>query len=182
MRRDTAHKDISSFFQTLCQASFESSREACSYLSHSSISGQPIIKLLNSRLNSVIDSITFRIMVPDLVWFNQNAVAHLNLGETLKCAILQVQEHLELFCDKKQQLTMYCDAVKTTLKLEMLSGQPSEYRNDQYFMDLGKSIFKLYFQLLLLIEAVNRLMCLLHNTLLAADVSTITIKTSASKY
>ncbi|XP_045464267.1 protein furry isoform X2 [Harmonia axyridis] len=167
-------QQLQKMVKTVCQASFESSKEACSYLSLSSIAGQPIVKLINSRLNSVIDSITFRIMVPNLVWFNENAVSNLNLGETLKCAILQVQEHLELFCDKKQQLTMYCDAVKTTLKLEMLSGQPSEYRHDQYFMELGKSIFKLYFQLLLLVEAVNKLVCLLHTTLLAADFKDMT--------
>jgi hypothetical protein len=46
-----------------------------------------------------------------------------------------------------------------------------EYLNGQhYLLDLGKSLYKLYFQLLLLIEAGNKIIATLHNTLKTAEV------------
>ncbi|KAL3276200.1 hypothetical protein HHI36_020918 [Cryptolaemus montrouzieri] len=161
--------------KTICISAIETTKEACTYMSHSSVTvGLPTIKLINSRLFSMIDIITFRILVPNLIWFNHAALGSTKLMETLKYGMLEVQEHLETFCDKKQQVTMYCDAVKTTLKLELLGGQQSDFRHDQYLMELGKSLFKLYFQLLLLVEAGNKLVSLLYNTLVHADFKDMT--------
>lgn len=68
-------------------------------------------------------------------------------------------------------ILQYCNAVKTTLKVEYLSEQhPTEVHH--YLLDLGKSLYKLYFQLLLLIEAGNKIIATLHNTLRTADVVT----------
>lgn len=65
----------------------------------------------------------------------------------------------------------YCDTVKTTLKLEKLSGQQSDFHHEQYLLDLGKALYKLYFQLLLLVEAGNKIIGTLHGILNNANVS-----------
>ncbi|KAK9877860.1 hypothetical protein WA026_020090 [Henosepilachna vigintioctopunctata] len=167
------HK-LRNLIKTFCLSAIEATREACSYMSHSSLTGLPTIKLINSRLSSMIDIINIRILVPNIIWFNHSALSSTKLMETLRYGMLEVQEHLETFCDKKQQVAMYCDAVKTTLKLEMLGGRKSEFRHDQYLMDLGKALFKLFFQLLLLVEAENKLVSLLYTTLTNAEFKDIT--------
>ncbi|KAF5278113.1 hypothetical protein FQR65_LT03629 [Abscondita terminalis] len=140
-------------------------RESCSYLSQSASSGLPTIKLISSRLYSMIDIIMNRILPSHIIWFNSSTVNCTKLTEALRFGMLEVQEHLETFCDKKDQATMYSDAIKTTLKLEMLSGQQSDERNDEYLLDLGRALYKLHFQLLLLIEAANKMVTSLVATL-----------------
>lgn len=68
-------------------------------------------------------------------------------------------------------LFQYCDTVKTTLKLEKLSGQQSDFHHEQYLLELGKALYKLYFQLLLLVEAGNKIVATLHGILSSANVS-----------
>lgn len=72
----------------------------------SSVSGLPTIKLIGSRLNSMIDLISYRILPPHLIWFNAAAFSDAKFIETLKYGMLEVQEHLETFTDKKNQATM----------------------------------------------------------------------------
>uniref|UniRef100_A0A6P7GMV8 Uncharacterized protein LOC114338721 n=1 Tax=Diabrotica virgifera virgifera TaxID=50390 RepID=A0A6P7GMV8_DIAVI len=138
-------------------------------MSQSAMSGLPTIRLISSRLLSMVDIVKYRVMVPNLIWFNTVAIKDSRFIETLKYGMLEVQEHLETFCDKKEQASMFCDAVKTTLKLERLSGQQSEFHNEQYLLDLGKALYKLYFQLLLLIEVGNKMVANLHSSLKSAD-------------
>nr|XP_023011562.1 protein furry [Leptinotarsa decemlineata] len=158
----------------ICMSATEITRESCSFMSQSAMSGLPTIKLISSRLMSMIDIITFRILPVNLIWFNTLAISNSKFFETLKYGMLEVQEHLETFCDKKEQATMYCDAVKTTLKLERLSGQQSDFHHEQYLLDLGKALYKLYFQLLLLVEAGNKMVAILHNSLKAAEFKDVT--------
>lgn len=140
-------------------------RESCSYLTQSATAGLPTIKLISSRLSSLIDIISHRILQPHLIWFNSSSVHCIRLTETLRFGMLEVQEHLETFCDKRDQATMYSDAIKTSVKLEMLSGQQTDARNDEYLLDLGRALYKLHFQLLLLIEATNKMVTTLVATL-----------------
>lgn len=75
-------------------------------MSQSAISGQPTIKLISSRLMSMIDIISYRILPTQLVWYNTVAINNSRFIETLKYGMLEVQEHLETFCDKKEQAIM----------------------------------------------------------------------------
>lgn len=53
---------------------------------------------------------------------------------------------------------MQCiDAVKTTVKLNLLGENQSELGNEELVLDLGRALYKLHFQLLLLIEASNKM-------------------------
>ncbi|KAJ8924572.1 hypothetical protein NQ315_000721 [Exocentrus adspersus] len=158
----------------ICISAIEVTNESCTYMSQSAVSGLPTIKLISSRLMSMIDIINYRVLPINLIWFNTMAISNSKFFETLKYGMLEVQEHLETFCDKKEQATMYCDAVKTTLKLERLSGQQSDFHHEQFLLDLGKALYKLYFQLLLLVEAGNKMIATLHNSLKTADFKDIT--------
>ncbi|KAG5899999.1 hypothetical protein JTB14_009086 [Gonioctena quinquepunctata] len=158
----------------ICVSANEITKESGSFMSHSAVSGLPTIKLISSRLMSMVDIITYRILPTNLIWFNTLAISNSKFFETLKYGMLEVQEHLETFCDKKDQATMYCDAVKTTLKLERLSGQQSDFHHEQYLLDLGKALYKLYFQLLLLLEAGNKMVAILHSSLKTADFKDVT--------
>lgn len=69
-------------------------------------------------------------------------------------------------------MLQYSDAVKTSLKLEFLSRQQSsELRREEYLLDLGKALYKLHFQLLLLVEASNKMVASLVSTLQASQVN-----------
>ncbi|KAL1517075.1 hypothetical protein ABEB36_000886 [Hypothenemus hampei] len=154
----------------ISQSTIEISKESCTNMSQSTVGSQATIKLLSARLNSVVDIINYRILPVNLIWFNAMALNSSKLYETLKYGVLQVQEHLETFCDKRDQAIMYCDAVKTTLKLEFLSGaQQPDFQHEQYLVDLGKALYKLYFQLILLVEAGNKLIVALHQSLRTGD-------------
>lgn len=55
---------------------------------------------------SMIDIINYRVLPINLIWFNTLAISNSKFFETLKYGMLEVQEHLETFCDKKEQATM----------------------------------------------------------------------------
>lgn len=52
----------------------------------------------------------------------------------------------------------------------MLSG-PSDVRHEDYLLDLAKALYKLHFQLLLLIEATNKMNLTLTSALKSAQVN-----------
>lgn len=87
-------------------SAIEITKEACSHMSQSAVSGLPTIKLISSRLMSMTDIIFHRILPTQLVWFNPTAIHNSKFIETLKYGMLEVQEHLETFCDKKEQASM----------------------------------------------------------------------------
>lgn len=146
---------------------------------------------MSSRLSSMIDIVTHRILPTHFIWFNTTGMNNQKLLETLKYGMLEVQEHLDTFCDKREQATMvryfkllryiinlhimcmlqYSDSVKTSLKLELLSGQHNDTRHEDYLLDLGKALYKLHFQLLLLIEAANKMISTLNITLKSIQVT-----------
>jgi len=51
--------------------------------------------------------------------------------------------------------------VKTTVKLNLLGENQSELGNEELILDLGRALYKLHFQLLLLIEASNKMVAAL---------------------
>lgn len=52
----------------------------------------------------------------------------------------------------------------------MLSGQPSDVRHEDYLLELARALYKLHFQLLLLIEATNKMIATLTVALKSAQV------------
>lgn len=90
----------------MCNSTISITKESCSYLVQSSSSGSPTIKLISSRLSSMVDIVTHRVLPVHFIWFNPSALNNTRLTETLRYGMLEVQEHLETFCDKKDQTIM----------------------------------------------------------------------------
>ncbi|XP_066250595.1 protein furry isoform X1 [Euwallacea similis] len=149
----------------ICHSTIEITKESCSNMAQSTVGSQATIKLLTARLDSMVDVVSYKVLPINVIWFNTMALGNSRFYEALKFGMLEVQEHLETFCDKRDQAIMYCDAVKATLKLEQLSGQQSDFQHQQYLVDLGKALYKLYFQLILLVEAGNKMIAALHGSL-----------------
>lgn len=53
----------------------------------------------------------------------------------------------------------------------MLSGQATDARHEEYLLDLGRALYKLHFQMLLLVEAANKMIGILCSTLRSSQVS-----------
>lgn len=97
-------------FQNICNSTIAITRESCSYLTQSASGGSPTIKLISSRLTSMIDIVCHRILPVHLIWFNPSTLNNTRLTETLRYGMLEVQEHLETFCDKRDQTTLVSSA------------------------------------------------------------------------
>lgn len=54
----------------------------------------------------MVDIVTHRILPVDFVWFNSANLNNARLIETLRYGMLEVQEHLDTFCEKKEQASM----------------------------------------------------------------------------
>lgn len=94
------------YFKDVCHSTIGITKDSCSFMIQSSVSGLPTIKIIGSRLSSMIDIISYRILPPHLIWFNAAALSDAKFIETLKYGMLEVQEHLETFTDKRDQATM----------------------------------------------------------------------------
>lgn len=92
--------------QEVCLAANEITKESCSYMSQTAVSSLPTINLIGSRLMSMVDIVIYRVLPPNLIWFNTMAINNSKFIESLKYGMLEVQEHLETFCDKKEQACM----------------------------------------------------------------------------
>lgn len=157
--------------RSISNSSIIITRESCTHLTKSSSTA--IIKLISSRLTSMIDIVNLRVLPTHFIWFNSMVLSSSKLNETLRYGILEVQEHLETFCDKREQATMFSDSIKTSLKLEQLSVQMPD-RLEDYLLDLSKALYKLHFQLLLLIEAANKMISTLTATLKSSNFKDVT--------
>ncbi|PSN33970.1 Protein furry [Blattella germanica] len=89
---------------------------------------------------------------------------------------------MELF-QLLHRLIRCIDTVKTTVKLNLLGENQPELGNEELVLDLGRALYKLHFQLLLLIEASNKMVAALttmaHNNQLQ-DVSAEVVAVKAS--
>ena len=78
--------------------------------------------------------------------------------ERVKFNILEMQENVENFSDKSE-LTLEClDAVKAHQKLVNLGENLEHYNIDTEQVDLCRCLYKLHFQLLLLLESFVKLL------------------------
>ncbi|XP_069669911.1 protein furry isoform X4 [Periplaneta americana] len=149
-------------------------QEACQYLSgNSAVTASQGAALLGSRLLVVAELLSSQADPPH-VWISPNAVTSPRLTEALRFGMLEIQEHWETFLDRKDHAVECIDAVKTTVKLNLLGENQPEMGNEELILDLGRALYKLHFQLLLLIEASNKMVAALttmaHNNQLQ-DVS-----------
>ncbi|KFB41528.1 AGAP004892-PA-like protein [Anopheles sinensis] len=125
---------------------------------------------------------------PPKIWYHQSLATTPRLFENLRYAVLEVQEHLETFFDRKDTALDSLDEVKASCKLALFASdvdsanEGSEQRGGggggvgggpgtvavslststdpataELLLDLGRAIYKLMFQLLLLIESDHKI-------------------------
>ncbi|KAH8406857.1 hypothetical protein KR222_008787, partial [Zaprionus bogoriensis] len=129
---------------------------------------------LGNRISLFTDLLSSR-ADPPRVWCSELQTTTPKLFETLRFNVLEVQEHLETFFDRKDQVLECLDAVKTSCKLSLfnesdvaasglelpssssITYMPFDPASTEVVLDLGRSLYKLMFQLLLLIESNHKI-------------------------
>ncbi|XP_011494859.1 PREDICTED: protein furry [Ceratosolen solmsi marchali] len=149
---------LSKILKDVCGKSVGLTREAVSLLN----SGSAVSVQLAAHLFSHIELLVSKSELP-IVWFASPVFANQRLYEILRFGLLEIQEHLETFLDKKDHAYEYLETMKTVNKLNSLEESNSHTVNslEEMFLDLGRAHYKLHFQLLLLIEASNKMLCAL---------------------
>ncbi|XP_031631503.1 protein furry isoform X3 [Contarinia nasturtii] len=107
---------------------------------------------------------------PPRIWYNQSFATTPRLSESLRYSVLEVQEHLETFFDRKDMVMECLEAIKTTQKLTLFSDTESAHEGSsntalgspdpaasELLIELGRGIYKLIFQLMLLIESDHKI-------------------------
>ncbi|XP_060657761.1 protein furry isoform X5 [Drosophila nasuta] len=130
---------------------------------------------LGNRISLFTDLLSSR-ADPPRVWCSELQTTTPKLFEMLRFNVLEVQEHLETFFDRKDQVLECLDAVKTSCKLSLfnesdvaasglempsssssIAYMPFDPASTEVVLDLGRSLYKLMFQLLLLIESNHKI-------------------------
>ncbi|KHN72892.1 Protein furry -like protein-like [Toxocara canis] len=86
-----------------------------------------------------------------------------------KCVLLELHEHYETFVERKEQCIRSLNGVRATMKLAMIGGSSSSVSNTQY-LELCKSVHKLFFQMLLMSDKLDDMIKGVGNTAEAQDL------------
>lgn len=130
---------------------------------------------LGSRISVLVDLLATR-SDPPRIWYDPGLAATPRLHESLRFGVLEIQEHLETFFDRKDHVKECVDLVNTATKLAQFGdmelhasggggaggssssrGTSLDSQTADALIDLGRAIYKLMFQLLLLIESDNKM-------------------------
>ena len=130
-----------------------------------------LVRNIMDQLQNLTDILSEDISYPH-VWCDVES-SGTKLMERLKFTILEIQENLDNFSDRKDFALECLDAIKTHQKLVSLGEQMTDYNMDNEPLDLVKCLYKLHFQLLLLLESFSKLLRLISmsNQDLATDKS-----------
>ncbi|XP_014285726.3 protein furry isoform X3 [Halyomorpha halys] len=124
------------------------SREACQLLCDFDGLSSPLGSL-GEKLATIQD--------PPLVWFSPDRIVSHTLSDTLRFGMLELREHLDTFLDRKDQASECIENMKVTQKLH-------ECPEMCVILETGRSLYKLHFQLVLLLEAANKMYSVLTTT------------------
>lgn len=111
---------------------------------------------------------------PPKIWYFQGMATTPRLVESLRYSVLEIQEHLETFFDRKDHVMEGIESIKSSMKfnlfgdIEPMNESTTSTNSDQMtsvvdpgvseiLIDLGRGLYKLIFQLLLLIEADHKI-------------------------
>ncbi|CAB0032283.1 unnamed protein product [Trichogramma brassicae] len=162
---------IGKILRDVTSKSISLTRESISLLS--SVSGSSVASSqLASHLSSHVELLISRAEAP-IVWFSPQAFEGnegKRLHETLRFGLLEVQEHLDSFLDRKESVNECIESLRAAVKMNALQIASSEAISQQvvvntvddstleeFKLDLGRALYKLHFQLLMLHEASNKM-------------------------
>lgn len=146
---------LSRILRDLSSKSVGLSRESVALLTNGSTAASQLASQLSSHAELLSSKAE-----PPLVWFSLTVFANHRLNETLRFGMLEIQEHLETFLEKKDHATECLEAVKATNKLQVLgeSSGGNDLSSEEMLLGLGRAFYKLHFQLLILISSSNKML------------------------
>uniref|UniRef100_A0A8D8TGL4 Protein furry n=1 Tax=Cacopsylla melanoneura TaxID=428564 RepID=A0A8D8TGL4_9HEMI len=121
---------------------------------------------LTSHFTNLAESLSNLAAEVPLVYFNPDVI---NLPpEPLKFGLLQMKEHTDTLLDRNDQAAECVDALRAVLKLQTLGeeggGGGGGRSHEEPIVELGRALYKLYFQLMLLLESANKMIALVIST------------------
>lgn len=123
---------------------------------------------LGNRISILSDLLASK-SEPPRVWYFQGLATTPRLGESLRYSVLEIQEHLETFFDRKELVLESLESIKSSVKFNFFADVDSSEKPSsaepisadpgisEILIDLGRGLYKLMFQLLLLIEADHKI-------------------------
>lgn len=148
--------------QDLTAKSISISKESMKFFTGAGIHIGNRISVLSDLLSSKEE--------PPRIWYNQAIPTTPRLSETLRFGVLEIQEHLETYFDRKDHVLECLETIKSSTKLALFSDTESAHEgtsnltttpfdpaSSEVLIELGRSVYKLMFQLLLLIESNHKL-------------------------
>lgn len=106
---------------------------------------------------------------PPRVWYHHGNASTPRLVESLRYSVLEIQEHLETFFDRKEHVMESLESIKASVKFSLFVDDtlqeeasssepiPADPGISELLIDLGRGLYKLMFQLLLLIESDHKI-------------------------
>lgn len=125
---------------------------------------------LGNRISILSDLLSSKGEPPKL-WYNQGVASTPRLFESLRYSVLEIQEHLETFFDRKDHVMEGIESIKSSMKFNLFGDVEQMHESSassadqmsidpgitEILIDLGRGLYKLMFQLLLLIEADHKI-------------------------
>ncbi|KAI5700687.1 hypothetical protein M8J75_002010 [Diaphorina citri] len=130
---------------------------------------------LTSHFSSLVESLASLVADVPLIYFNPEVI---NLPpEPLKFGLLQMKEHTDTLLDRNDQAAECVDGLRAVLKLQTLGDEGGESgggrSHEEPIVEVGRSLYKLYFQLMLLLESANKMIALVVNTARSSQLQDI---------
>lgn len=128
---------------------------------------------------------------PPRIWYHQSYASTPRLVESLRYSVLEIQEHLETFFDRKEHVMESLESIKSSVKFNLFSDVDAHEGTSssepisadpgisEILIDLGRGLYKLMFQLLLLIEADHKIAIQVYQNLQRNE--TVAYKTNLSR-
>ena len=156
-----SYQILSRIFQETFKKVIHVTRESCELLPHTSEQYRVITSRFLNLLDIIASQIEFPFVFVDPILFTSIP----QLLERHRLGVLEVQEHWETFNEKREHLLECLDSIRSSVKLETLEEHlHSDCNIVDMRTDLCKCLYKMHFQLLLLIESYLKLVSILRST------------------
>lgn len=124
---------------------------------------------LGNRISILSDLLSSK-EEPPRIWYYQGLASTPRLVESLRYSVLEIQEHLETFFDRKEHVMESLESIKSSVKFNLFADVEALHEGastsesisadpgiSEILIELGRGLYKLMFQLLLLIEADHKI-------------------------
>jgi len=148
-------------------------QDCCHYLGMSET-----LRTVTPQFSAMVETLNQQVECP-FVYVDGETLQNLRLLDKHKFSILELQEHLETYYDKRDHTFECLEGIKSALKLQAMQEVLAEYPTDDQLVDMCRSLYKLHFQLLLLFESYCKLIDLLATNIKHAQVNDLSCEVTA---